>query len=166
MESRYENSQPPPLGARKEVIRVKSTEPQTFVILSPRFYGQWIHWFGNRSLECTKEKSGQCQGCRDSYPSYFKTYLHVLLGHSRTAAFLELTTTASEMIDQQSPAGEPLRGLMVRIGKSKGGAKGRYLVSVLERRLDPEDLPKAEDPLATLRRLWRAKKNPGFQRPE
>lgn len=160
MESRFRGAQPPPRGKRIDVHRVKTVEAQEFVFLSPSYWGIWHHWHGTRSSECRAEK-GNCHGCENNWPRYFKGFVAALTNLGRTKLILELTTTACEMINEKLPARKDMRGAIVRISKTKGGPKGRYLIDVLERRLDPADLPEDFDPMPELRRLWAAKKNPG-----
>ena len=74
-----------------------------------------------------------------------------------SAVFVKITATAFRLLDTQVPAGEDCRGLQVRISKTKGGARGRYKVEVLPRRVDPNTLPLEKNPIDTLAFLWRAK---------
>jgi hypothetical protein len=74
--------------------------------------------------------------------------------------FLEITQTCWEMLCLQAPKGQDLRGMIFRVSKTKGGAKGRFVVSVLERRLDEAELLAEKDPLPTLEFLWSVKRQP------
>lgn len=150
---------PPPPKQKMDVIRIVAVEPQTLIVVSRAIWGQNIHWFGRRSHECRADR-GECEGCRDNWPQKWKGYLHVTSAPGNWQGFLEITATAWQLIEVQAPKGEQLRGLMIRVGRTKGGAKGRYLIEVLERRIDNANLPTERDPLATLRMLWRAKKGP------
>jgi hypothetical protein len=49
----------------------------------------------------------------------------------------------------------------MRISKTKGGAKGRYLVNVLATRVPESALLPELDPRVTLRYLWNCKKPSG-----
>jgi len=157
MESHYTGSQPPPKLSKTEIIRVTTSEAQQFCILSKAIFGQWIHWYGNRSHEC-KRDVGTCSRCLDGQPAKFLGYLYVIDMRALYPSFLELTHSACDLLVKQAPPGRNLRGLNVRIKKTKGGPKGRYLVEVLERTTDPETLPDEKDPRDTLKFLWNCKK--------
>lgn len=156
MESRYRGAAPLKGVAKSTVHRVTTAETQQFVILSKSVFGQMIHWAGNRSHECTKE-SKKCNGCERGWPEKWLGYLHVINVHAEHECFLELTLTACNLLDKQVAPGENFRGVQVRIRKTKGGAKGRYLVEVMPRRVDDVTLPQEKDPVETLRFLWRCK---------
>jgi hypothetical protein len=142
-----------------DVIRVTTTEPQMYIIVSTVPWGQWTHWFGRRSHECRRD-SGTCEGCKDGWPEKWQAYLHVTRPERGWEGFLEMTATAWKILEAQIKDGTTVRGCIVRLSRTKGGAKGRYLIEVLERRIPEDDLPPAKDPMPTLRMLWRAKKGP------
>lgn len=160
MHSTYFGSPPPMPQKRVIIVRVTTTETQEFVVLSKAPFGQWIHWWGRRSHECIKDKA-HCQKCHDNWPSKWKGYLHCLTDLGRTECFLELTPTCIKGIEAKMRDGEMWRGMRIRLSRTKGGAKGRYLIDILESRADPEKLPEPRDPVDTLRFLWNAKRNPG-----
>jgi hypothetical protein len=58
---------------------------------------------------------------------------------------------------------QKLRGMRFRLSRTKGGARGRYLVNILEVPAPEEELPIERDPLQTLRFLWNAKKGPSHK---
>lgn len=157
MAQQIHGSPPPPLRGRMDVVRCTTSERQEFVVISDFPYGQYVHWFGRRSHECTAE-SGQCAGCTDNWPRRWKAYLHVFLANRRDQAFLEITHEAYAMLEARLPQGETWRGAIIRIHRTKGGPRGRYLVEVMERRELDSALPDARDPIGILRHLWRAKK--------
>lgn len=150
---------PPPKQNRLDVIRIVSSEPHQLIVVSAAIFGQPVHWHGRRSHECTAQR-GNCKACEDMWPCKWQGYLHVMRPQANWQGFLEITQTAWEMILDQVPKGQTLRGLIVRVGRTKGGSKGRYMIEVLERRIDPESLPEEKDPLGVLRMLWRSKKGP------
>jgi len=156
VQSHYAGANPPNRKARVDVVRVTTSEQQQFLILSRSIFGQYIHWYGNRSHECTEGKK-ECNGCSRGWPKKFLGYLHVQQFNRETDAFLELTHTACEKLIAQAHPGKSLRGTQVRLGKTKGGAKGRYLVEVLERVVSDETLMPEKDPLLTLQFLWHCK---------
>ena len=153
----FKGAQPPQIAQKIVVHRVTTCESQLFIVLSNVPYGQWIHWFGNRSHEC-KADYADCKGCHDSWPRKFKAYLHCLEGTQRTPCFLELTLHAVKAIELQMDKRPDWRGSIMSVRKSKGGKQGRYIIDVKERTIDPQDLPQAADPLETLRFLWRCNK--------
>jgi len=160
MPNNFAGSPPPAPAVRKDVVRITSAEATLFVSLSASFYGQWTHWAGGRTQECTKDRNAQCDGCRRGFPSKWKGYLHVTNGLGWDG-FLELTPTAAILLNEQAPKGESLRGLRFKIRRTKGGAKGRYIIEVLERRTEEESLQPSKDPYETLRFLWSCKRPSG-----
>jgi hypothetical protein len=149
---------PPPSVRKKEVIRHTSREWGLFVVLSSSAWGVDTHWDGRRTEECFKPKQKDCPGCKRGLPGRWKCYLHVTNGSKTWDGFLELTAAAWAMLEAQIPNKTSLRGLMIRLKKSSGGPKGRYIVEVLERVLEPDCLENAEDPYPTLRFLWGCKR--------
>jgi len=155
MIERYSGATPPGRSRHTKVVRVQTAENQQFCIVSRSIFGQYVHWYGNRTHQCTREKS-KCNGCERAWPSKWLGYLHVIpLGCPD--AFLELTAAACDDLVEQAPEDKPLCGLQVRIRKTKGGKKGRYIIEILERRVDPATLPQERDPLDTLLFLWKCK---------
>ena len=150
---------PPSSTKRMEVFRVTTAETAQFTCCSSAIFGQWVHWFGRRSHECKQDK-GECEGCRNNWPVKWKGYLHVTDPIGRNEGFLEVTATCWNLLLQQLTPQQTLRGLRFRLARTKGGAKGRYLVTVLETLATEKDLPSERDPLTTLRFLWNAKKGP------
>lgn len=158
-EIQVRGEQPPAPHKTMEVFRVTTAETSMFVCCSAAPYGQSVHWFGRRSHECFKEK-GACEGCRNNWPRKWKGYLHVCSGSFQNEGFLEITATCWALLNEQLPQGQTLRGIRFRLSRTKGGAKGRYLVEVLETKADVGKLPIERDPYPVLRKLWSAKKGP------
>jgi hypothetical protein len=152
-------SAPPVPKSKMDVIRILTTETHQLVVVSKAIYGQYVHWFGRRSHECFSDRGGTCKGCAANWPRKWQGYLHVIRPGG-WQGFLEITATAWQLIEVQLRTGETLRGARIKVGRTKGGAKGRYLIEVLERREPDEHLPQARDPLPILRMLWNAKKGP------
>ena len=158
MAGRIIGSKPPLSGPKRQIIRVTATSPQKFTIVSTACFGQWIHFYGNRSHECVAEKKQDCHGCLKAWPRKWKGYIHCLDWQEQLAScFVELTPSAFEKLTVQVSESRPLRGLNVSISKTKGGAKGRYNISLLERLTPDHELPREEDPLPILNFLWKCK---------
>jgi hypothetical protein len=156
MESHYTGAAPPAGSQRHTVHRVTTSQTQQFVIYSRAIFGQWIHWYGNRSHQCTKDKSA-CNGCTRGWPVKWLGYFDGYNIHADERVFVEITAAAYKLLDRQIPPGENCRGVQVRICKTKGGPKGRYKIEVLDRRVDDATLPQEKDPLDTLLFLWKCK---------
>lgn len=153
-------AKPPPPTKRMDVFRVTSAETSQFTCASEEIFGVEIHWFGRRSHECTLEAKGSCEGCSGNWPKKWKGYLHVCDPLRRNEGFLEITATCWSLIEAQLQSTSSLRGIRFRLAKTKGGAKGRYLVTILEGKEASDSLPEERDPLPVLRLLWNAKKPP------
>jgi len=157
MSGKIRGAQPPHSGYKTEIVRVKSTNIQSYTCISTAVFGQDIHWFGNRSHECSKAKS-ECNGCLRGWPVKWKGYIHCQDWQSKMAlVFVEFTASAVEKLLASIPERETLRGAILQICKTKGGAKGRYVVNVLPRVVPDIELPKEEDPYPILCFLWRCK---------
>lgn len=141
---------------RPDVYRVVTENKQHFWIFSKAMYVQCIHWYGNRSHECTKQTK-KCNGCERNWPTKVKVYLDCFHVEANARIFLELTHTAATYLGGCAPHDATLRGLLVSVNKSKGGAKGRYQISIMEGRKKSSELPEERDPLPTLRFLWQCK---------
>lgn len=169
MSSFLQGATPPAPIVKKEVIRVTTAETSEFAICSTAAWGQWVHWNGHRSSECFQDRSrtfadanyvNSCIGCKDGLPSRFQVYLHVWDWACRKDCYLEITGNAWRQLEEKLDREKPLRGTRFSIRRTKGGAKGRYVIDVREARADPANLPEPLDPLNTLRRLWNFKKGP------
>jgi len=159
MQNRIRGCAPPPRTVRMNVLRVTTTEATQFIVCCRVPWGQMIHWYGRRSHECKSDRA-LCQGCRDNWPMKFKAYLHVMGAGLGSQAFLEITATAFHLIEEQLGDRADWRGSILKIRRTKGGAKGRYICEVLERVIPDSELPQEQDPLPTLRYLWGVGKAP------
>lgn len=153
---------PPRPGPSVNIVRVKTEQGQKFLCLSTAVFGQWIHFYGNRSHECSADR-GDCDRCRQGWPRKWKGYVHAVQLSDNERVFVEITPAAYSLIVQAIPPGENLRGLILAIGKTKGGAKGRYRIAIEGIRRDPIQLPEEEDPLPVLRYLWNHRNSAGKQ---
>lgn len=153
------NGVPPPPPRRRLIVhRVLTAEKQMFVCVSKNPWGMQVHWYGRRSHECFAPKA-TCQRCIDGWPWKWQAYFHVLVDAGRTPAFLEVTATCYHLLKAQIPSNTNWRGTVFHLHRTKGGAKGRYIGEVLERRIPDSDLPQELDPIDTLRFLWNVKKH-------
>lgn len=156
MDSHFTGAPKPDKVPRPDVHRVKTTEVQVFCIVSKNIFGQYIHWYGGRSHECTQDKA-RCRGCMKEWPTKWLGYLDCHSYDQRARVFLELTLTAANLLADLAPADANLRGLVINVSKTKGGAKGRYRIEVKDGRKKSSELPEERDPLPTLQFLWRCK---------
>jgi len=159
MQGKVEGALPPKRGGRQEVYRVTTTSIQTFTIISESVFGVYIHWANGRSRKCNSQTTlpdVECPGCTKPYPRKWKAYLDAYRHESEvtTRMFLELTQVATEQIWKAMRERESLRGIMMRVRKTAGGAKGRYLIELLDRSVDPATLPDVNNPEQILSYLW------------
>jgi len=160
MQATIRGAPPPPPQSVMIVYRVTGSESQEFVCVCSAPTGVFVHWHGRRSHECRRE-TGDCQGCRENWPSKWQGYLHVLSDMGRREGFLEITSTCYHLLQTKMPDKQAWRGMRFRISRTKGGPRGRYLVDVLEARVTSENLIAERDPVPLLRKLWGAKKSSG-----
>lgn len=143
---------PPAPIKRGLLLRVLTAEATIFVCLSRSRWSEFVHWWGGRSHECKGDKS-RCMGCQKGWPVKWKGYFHVAVHGAIEDTFLELTPSAFHALEAQAPKGENFRGLQFKIRRTKGGAKGRYICEVLDRRIPDEELPQEKDPRPLLKFL-------------
>lgn len=154
LNNRIRGAAPPKkIGLELEVVRVVSTEIRLYVLLSPAPWGSFFHWSGG-SVPCTGDPE-ECDRCKRLVPRKWRGYIHALEQHgtSTREVILELTHSALASLDL-SLAMRDYRGSMVQLRKTKGGAKGRFLVDVLDRRVTDQTLPPERDPAPILKKLW------------
>jgi len=156
----FNGAPPPKHQPRAKVLRVLTSEAQQYVIISNAFWGQMVHYFAGRSSECTADQTGACAACTEGYPVKWLGYLDVIHQNEDVRGFLEMTATASRLLVHQLDDRESLRGLVIRCARTKGGKKGRWIISVLARKEESVKLPEEESPILTLRYLWNVKKKP------
>lgn len=150
---RIKGSAPPAQpGIETEVVRITSTVRRHFYLLSPEPWGAYWHW-SNGSLECREPE--KCERCEVSMPRKWRAYIHALetIGTSQQSVILEITQTATVMIDVQLCT-QPYRGAYVVMNKTAGGKHGRFVVEMMPRRIDPITLPIALDPAPIMKKLW------------
>jgi hypothetical protein len=151
---RYTGSAPPASKTKREIVRVTTAERQTFIVYSSAVYGQWIHYMNGRSVECVSDR-GECKHCATPSERRWKGYIDAWRVETSERVFLEFTRQCFDLIAASLDEGDELRGSRLRIWKTKGGAKGRYLVENLRyQRANTEDLPRGEDPVEILKFLW------------
>jgi hypothetical protein len=160
---RYTGAVPPKSKTRREVVRVTTAERQTFIVYSKAVYGQYIHYLNGRSVECMYDR-GECLHCAKPSERRWKGYIDCWRVETSERVFLEFTRQCFDLIANAFDEGEELRGSRLRIWKTKGGAKGRYLVENLRyQRSDLDALPEGEDPIEILRFLWNCRTKQGQQ---
>lgn len=158
--NKIQGAAPPVPGPSVEIVRVKTSEAESFTLVSAAVWGQNVHWFGGRSHECTSD-TGSCHRCNTLQPVKWKGYLQAIQWSNRKQCFIELTPDAIHNLLALTEGRKTLRGTIVKIRKTKGGAKGRYLVDVLERTIPEMELPAERDPMPVLKFLWRCNSQSG-----
>lgn len=157
MENRLiEGPLPTKASKRVDVISITSPSPTTFTILSEKVYGSFYHWVNNRSRQC-RRFAGDCEFCATNQPEKWSGYIHCVRWGDNAEVFVELSITASNMLTTLANKRETLRGSIVKLSKTKGGLRGRYVVDMLERLADQDALPPWSTPDALLRKLWNSK---------
>jgi len=146
-----------------EVFRITSVEPVTMIVVSRNVFGQWVHWAGNRSSECKIDSSTKCHGHEMGWPVKWQGYLQVIRAGEKETAFWEFTQACFHKLADGLQPDQNFRGAYLRVRKSKGGKKGRYIVEHLEKRFDSETLPQERDPLPVLKFLWTCKRQSASQ---
>jgi hypothetical protein len=150
---RYRGVAPPEtVGLDCEVVRITSTENRLFYLLSEAPWNCNFHWVG---VSVQHQQEGECKYCTRVAPLKFRSYIHALeqCGTLQKSVMVELTHAALVLIDVQL-CGQAHRGSIVNLRKSKGGAHGRFVIEMKERRIDPKTLPDEKDPQPVLEKLW------------
>jgi hypothetical protein len=136
----------------KRVLRITLPEITEMTVLSPRIMSLWIHWVG-RSMRCVED--GPCKYCEKGIGRKWKGYIDVLImGKTCYPAWIEMTPTAANLILQGLDKEKGLRGARLQMSKTRGGAKGRYIIHVHEHYTAAERLPEEQSPIKTLETLW------------
>jgi len=152
-------SMPRESGPKVLVHRVLTPTPEDFIILSKIGMGVDFHWYANRSHECFAQNGeGTCDRCLKGWPLKWRCYLHCLKpeGLQSVQCFLELTKTAFSSLEFQTTERKSLRGVRIKVCKTAGGRKGRYIVQCQTEALDLKTTIEEIDPMPTLRALWEA----------
>jgi hypothetical protein len=144
--------QPPTPGPRDEVHRLQGGEEFSCIILSPKIWGPWTHWTGERSQPCYEPKNS-CPGCQKGLPSRWKGYIHVIDIFRRKECFLELTPKSAELLTAQKDPDQDLRGLSFTLQRGKG-SKAKLSVRRTYGRTPDNQMPPARDPEPVIRLLW------------
>ena len=157
--SRMRGSLPRASGPALEVLRVVTTSPRRFTILSSSWWGKHFHLYANRSHDCAADNGGECPRCKEGWPQKWRAYAHVQpWGAEGIAppkpAILELTKAAIDQVEGLLPEGITLRGVKLEVSKTRGGAKGRYLCNTLPGIVEEALLLPELDPEPILRILW------------
>lgn len=151
---RIRGSAPPKRpGIEIEVVRVTETENRFFILLTEKPWCAFFHWLAARSVTCSDNED--CAKCVKSVPRKWRAYIHALeqSGSGSREVILELTQAALALVEVQL-CGQPFRGATVKIKKTKGGAKGRYVIEVMSQRVDRATLMQEKDPQPILVKLW------------
>lgn len=160
---------PPKTGPRYQVVRITEPGVHVLTILSPKVWGVQTHWSGKGTIRCYRrsdEPPERCDNCVAQLPRRWKGYLFcvepqvVRFGANSgqevsREIFLELTPGAAEQIFEHEQYVPSLRGLRLKIERTRGGKNGRLNCQLYPQEV-PEDLPPDRDPEETLRRLWKA----------
>lgn len=153
LKGRIRGAEPPKApGIELEVVRITSTDNRIFYLLSDCPWAAYYHWKG-LSVACAG--GSDCTNCEKAVPRKWRSYIHALeqVGTSQREVIIEITHSATVMIDVQL-CGQPHRGAVVQMKKTKGGKHGRFVIEVLPRRISPAQLADEKDPAPVLTRLW------------
>jgi len=146
---------PPPAGPRQEIWRVTPELGFKGFILSPNFWGTFVHWdYGRkRTSECLEDPE-KCPGCISKMEQKWKGYLAVYCSLRQKTGFLELTANAANQLLEQVGKGKSLRGVYMNAKRAGKTSNARLLIEVNPYNTAPADLPSNMDPELTLRKLW------------
>lgn len=165
MPVRLRGAAPPELtGPAVEISRITSADPRSFTIIARVPWGVYFHWYGGRSRECACQQNETetappeqiCERCKLGWPRKWRAYLHCAEhGAGRSVpVILEITDHACQQLVAQTMNRVHLRGVMMKVRKSKGGKHGRFVLEVMERTDPiPDAVPEIE-PIPILKKLW------------
>ncbi len=143
----------PKLGPKMKVVRVLTTTPQLFIVLSEKLLTVHTHFVG-RSKECTIDTALSCEHCAAGSSRRWKGYFDTINHTTGERCFLELTPPACHVVMLLCEERTSARGLILEVSKTKGGKHGRYIVRSTNTSVDVATLADPIDPLPTLRVLW------------
>lgn len=146
---------PPAPGPRAKIYRVKTTTRQIFQVLSPVWWGVYVHWNGKTTEECTGNSKVVCEGHKRGFPVKWRGYLHCLhLNNDGEPCFVEFTPDGAAQIEQQRTEGSTLRNYRIDVSRTSNSKGARYRCVLLEPIGNGANLPLAKDPETELRKLW------------
>lgn len=146
------DNRPPSAGPELFVLRLKGDEFFTFTIWSEEITGMWTHW-GKGKSEPHYVDEDNCPGCNARRPRRWKGFIHAYCFEKKQEVLVELTPSSAKSLLDQLGAKASLRGNRIQVKRTKG-ANGRLLISVLTACPNPQDLPPAKDPKASILKLW------------
>jgi hypothetical protein len=149
---------PPPIKQKRiDIVNVKDQTVRTYTIISERPYSIIYHWVNGRSQSC-RRGFGTCECQERQLQDKWAAYLHAICWITNEEVFIELSEKAVWMLMTLCNNRESLRGSVIKLSRTKGGVRGRYIVDMLERIVPSEDLPDVKFPDELLKRLWAAKR--------
>lgn len=148
------SSAPPPAGPEIWIRRLAKNEEVLAAIVSPCFWGLFVHWAGNRSEPCFKETK-TCPGHRRGLPLKWKGYLYVHDMTKRKMEFLEFPPGAAQQLLDRFPEGHSLRGEVILVRRMSGN-QARLQIAVETHKWAGNQgvIPPDKDPAETLAKLW------------
>jgi hypothetical protein len=148
----YRENNPPPPGPEFQIKRLRANQEITLLVASPSIWGFWVHWVGERSEPCWKDKK-RCSGCRTGKPIRWKGYLFGVDQEARTALYLEITPQAARNLSDALPGTGSFRGKLLRF-RRLAGDRARMLVSQVSSQDLSDKVMADRDPYPTLAKLW------------
>jgi hypothetical protein len=144
---------PPSAGPEIWIKRLKANETFHARIISPQFWGLWIHWYGRHTEPCLKDRQ-ECPGCKAEAIRKWKGYLHVISVATARQWFYEATPFVAKQITGQIAVNASLCGMRVEVVRGKGD-KARCYAILKEPFPHMPPLPAVREPRETLEILWK-----------
>lgn len=129
-------------------------ENQDWLIYSPNIWGIWTH-FHEGTFPCY-ENHKLCHLGHDPKTLRWKGYLFGFFSRKSKPCFLQLTPASAEMLLDQVPDGNNLRGLRLNVSRTES-KKGRLKISINHYGppADPTKMVKDQDPRMSLFNEWK-----------
>ncbi len=156
----YHSDPTPPVHTKTlHLQRIKRGQVVVCTVLSHMLTGVWTHWTGTRTTPCYFHEP-TCPGCATQSPRRWKGYLHCWNPSTNSNGIIELTPAAATELLNALPPKSSLRGLQIRLERTKGANNGRLSCSVIGRHPDPDSIPKECAAWPTLSHIWGDDKQP------
>jgi len=152
----FSTSRPPSRERHLSLKRLKKGEEFVVRICSKQIFGYHSHWFKGHSHPCYNEQC-ECPSPLSEARREWHGVIHAFACVQQKDGFLELTDRCCEMLLDQVPNPDNLRGVRVTFRRSKGGDNGRLTCQVDQFAAIDRDLPSEQDPRKTLDVIWASK---------
>ena len=134
-----------------DIMRAPPAGSLSLVALSEHFTGVYTHFWGGRTIPCRRRN---CPAHDAGHSARWRGYLLCEVPSTGKGILLEFPEGVGKTLAEEKATHGTLRGLCFRIGRTKGRANGRVVVTPVKRLPKNARLRKADDIRAILSKIW------------